>query len=290
MQAVVFGAVAGALFGLLAVTVRLGLRRGGDPEVGSLVIAAVGFAVVLLPAAAAGQLSQVSWSELWPFLAIGLLVPGLSQILFTRAVRGTGASRTAILIGTAPLISALLAVALLDEPVRAGLAVGTVLVVAGGMALARERARPEEWHVLGALFAIACAALFGVRDNVVRWAAERDAQPPLLTATAAALLAATAFALTYVLVSRREGLAGELRRGLPAFAPAGLALGLGYIAILVALDRGRVTVVAPLNATQSLWGVVLAAIVIGRAEMIGRRTVVAGVLVVAGAILIGATR
>ena len=50
------------------------------------------------------------------------------------------------------------------------------------------------------------------------------------------------------------------------------------------------TVVAPLNATQSLWGVVFAALLIGRAEMIGRRTVLASVLVVAGAVLIGATR
>jgi uncharacterized membrane protein len=60
--------------------------------------------------------------------------------------------------------------------------------------------------------------------------------------------------------------------------------------VIVALDRGRVTVVAPLTATQSLWGVLLAALVIGRAEMIGRRTVLAGVLVVVGVVLIGATR
>jgi len=49
-------------------------------------------------------------------------------------------------------------------------------------------------------------------------------------------------------------------------------------------------VVAPLNATQSIWGVVFAATLIGRSEMIGRRTVLAGVLIVAGSALIGATR
>jgi uncharacterized membrane protein len=67
-------------------------------------------------------------------------------------------------------------------------------------------------------------------------------------------------------------------------------LGLAYAAVIVALDRGRVTVVAPLNATQSLWGVLLAALVFGSLEMIGRRTVLAGVLVVAGAVVISATR
>lgn len=269
---------------------RFGLRRGRDPEVGALVIAATAFAVVLPVTAAAGQLADVSDLELWPFFLIGLLVPGLSQVLFTQAVRKTGASRTAILIGTAPLFSALLAVALLDEPVRTGLLAGTVLVVAGGMALARERARPEDWQVLGAVLAIVCAALFGVRDNVVRWAAEGDANPPVLAATTATLLAATLFTLGWVLARRRRDLVAELRPAVPAFAPAGVALGLAYASIVVALDRGRVTVVAPLNATQSLWGVVLAALLIGRAEMIGRRTVAAGLLVVAGAVIIGATR
>jgi drug/metabolite transporter (DMT)-like permease len=100
------------------VTVRLGLQRGGDPEVGALVITATGFAVALAAAGVAGDLDDLSLGELWPFLIMGLLVPGLSQILFMRAVRGAGPARTAILIGTAPLISALLAIALLDEPLR----------------------------------------------------------------------------------------------------------------------------------------------------------------------------
>ena len=157
------------------------------------------------------------------------------------------------------------------------------------MALARERARPEDWHVLGAVLAVACAALFGVRDNVVRWAAE-DSDPPIFAATTTTLMAATLFTLGWVLARRRAGLGAELGQSTRAFAPAGVALGLAYVSIVAALDRGPVTVVAPLNATQSLWGVVLAALLIGSAEMIGRRTVLASVLVVAGAVIIGATR
>jgi drug/metabolite transporter (DMT)-like permease len=271
------------------VTVRLGLQRGGDPEVGALVIAATGFAVALAAAAVAGDLYDLSLEELWPFVVIGLLVPGLSQILFVHAVRGAGSARTAILVGTGPLISALLAIVLLDEPLRAGLVAGTVLVVAGGIALVGERVRPADFRAFGALLALFCAVLFGIRDNVVRWATG-DGEAPLFAATAATLLAATAFVFVYVLVARRTDLARQLRIATPAFAGAGVALGLAYLAVIIALDRGRVTVVAPLNATQSLWAVVLAALIIGHLEMIGRRTVIAGVLVVAGAVLVSATR
>ena len=47
------------------------------------------------------------------------------------------------------------------------------------------------------------------------------------------------------------------------------------------------TVVAPLNATQSLWGVLFAPAVLGRAEAIGARLILAAVLVVAGVLLLG---
>ena len=57
---------------------------------------------------------------------------------------------------------------MLDEPFRPLLLAGTALIVAGGAILARERARPSHFRVLGAVLALACAALFAVRDNVVR--------------------------------------------------------------------------------------------------------------------------
>jgi drug/metabolite transporter (DMT)-like permease len=51
-----------------------------------------------------------------------------------------------------------------------------------------------------------------------------------------------------------------------------------------------VTVVSPLVATESLWGVGLAAIVLGSSERVGPRLVVGASLVVAGGVLIGVFR
>ena len=75
-----------------------------------------------------------------------------------------------------------------------------------------------------------------------------------------------------------------------AFLPAGICLGVAYLCLIVALDRGRVTIVAPLNATQSLWGVIFAATLLGKREAIGPRLVAAALLVVAGGVLIGISR
>lgn len=289
MGAVLFALVAGALFGALAVTVRAGLRRGGDAEAGAFVVALVALLLSGLAAASSASGADVSLAELWPFLLAGVFVPGTSQILFIQAVRDAGPSRAAILIGTAPLISVLLAITLLGESLRLGLVAGTVLIVCGGGALAWERSRPHDFRIVGAVLALACAALFAVRDNVVRWAARESHPPPLLAATAS-LLAAAAVLLAYLLIARRRDLRARVRRSVPAFLAAGLCLGLAYDSLLEAFDRGRVTVVAPLNATQSLWAVLFAAALVGRSEAIGRRLVLAALLVVLGGAIIGATR
>jgi drug/metabolite transporter (DMT)-like permease len=289
VSAVVFGALSGVLFGAMAVAVRTGLRQGADPKVGAVVVTGVAVLVSVAAAIPAAALETVEPGDLWPFAVAGALVPGCSQILFMIAVRDAGPSRAAILIGTAPLISVGIALALLGEPFRPLLIVGTVLVVAGGAALVRERARPEHFRLLGAYLAIVCAVLFAVRDNVVRWAA-RGTHPPPLVATTVSLVAAFLVVLGYLLVTR-AGLKARLRPALPAFAPAGVTLGLAYACLFEAFDSGRVSIVAPLNATQSLWAVVFSALVLGRStELIGRRLVVAGVLVVAGAAFIGAVR
>jgi len=287
--AISFGIAAGFLFGLFTVLIRAALNRGGQPEVGAVVVMSTAFLVTFVAAAAAGDLRDVQTSDLWPFLAIGCFVPGMSQILFIHSVRLAGPSRAAILIGVAPLVSAAVAILFLGEPVQAGLVAGTVLIVGGGIALAGERVRPEDFRALGALVALICAFMFGIRDNLVRLAS-RDVHPPALLASAASLLGAALVLAVFLAFARRDELRRSLGPALRIFAPSGVTLGGAYACLIEGFSQGRVTLVSPLNATQSLWGVVLAALILGRSEMIGRRTLVAGLLVVAGSALIGATR
>jgi drug/metabolite transporter (DMT)-like permease len=273
----------------MTVAVRAGLLRGGDPAVGSVVIAASASLVAVVLALPSLVTDGVDVDALWPFAVVGLVVPGLSQVLFILAVRHAGPSRAAILVGTAPLGSVLLALALLDEPLRPVLLVGTALVVAGGAALALDPGRPAGFRMLGVVLALTCAGLFAARDNAVRWIARDEAVAPL-QATAVTLLAASAATILYVAVTRQSPSATLARVTARAFLPAGLLLAFAYGALVTGFDRGDVGIVAPLNATQSLWGVAFAALLYGRSEAVGRRTVLAGVLVVLGGALIGAFR
>ena len=68
---------------------------------------------------------------------------GVSQVLFTLAIRDAGPSRASATVGMAPLFAVTFAVVLLGEPLAAGIALGALLIVGGGIVLASEPAAPS---------------------------------------------------------------------------------------------------------------------------------------------------
>ncbi len=275
MTAVFLALTSAALFGGMTVALRLALRDLDDAGGAALATVIPALVVSLVAAAFDFDLHGI-----WPFLLAGLLAPGGSQILFTLAVREVGASRTSVMVGGAPLIAVAIALVFLDEPVRLPLVAGAGAIVAGGALLAAERDRPGHLRRIGLLFAAGASVLFATRDNLAR-ALHTHATPG--TAAAATLLAGT---LAAALWTRRTPTRRELRR----LAPAGVLFGLSYVCLFEAYFRGRVSVVSPLVATESLWGVALSALLLRRAEGMGGRLAIGVLLVVAGGALIGATR
>ena len=281
MQPVLLALTSALLFGAMTVAVRVALHRGAEAEAGAFftVVVALG---VALPFAALGG-GEVG--GLWPFFVAGILAPGGSQVLFTLSVRDAGPSRASIVVGTAPLFAVAIALVALDEPLEAELVAGALLIVGGGAALMSERRRPERFRAIGLAYALAATVLFATRDNVVRWLSrEGDVEPAL--AACATLAAGAACILVFLLATRRP----PLLAALPPFVPAGVLFGLSYVALFAAFSEGRVSVVSPLVATESLVGVALSALVLGRREGIGGRLVAGALLVVLGAMLVGAFR
>jgi len=270
------------------VAVREGLIRVPDPGAGTFVTATVGL-LVTLPIAFGVSGSDVVSSQIWPFVVAGLIAPGAAGLLFTLAVELAGAARAALLVTAAPLFAAVPAFLLLGEPFHVAIAAGGLLIVAGAVVLGGERLEGTGFKRSGLLVALGAAALIASRDNFARWAAKHyDVSG--VAAGSAALAGASVLLLVYLLATRGGKAFVSIRRAALPFLPAGLLIGGAYTALLEALTRGRVTVVTPLYATESLWTVLLAWILLGRSERIGSRLLVATGLMVAGAALIGAFR
>ena len=274
-------------FGALAVTIRLALRPPLDAEAASLVTTFLAGVFCAVLAFAAGDLSGVDWGDTWPFFVTGLFAPGISQILFTRAVGVIGPSRTAVFVGVSPVLSAAIAVTLLDEPVHIALVFGTLLVVAGGTLLVRERGGRAGLLSLGITMALGAALLFGIRDNLVRWAARGSDVPGFVAATASLASATVVIALVVLM---RPNAVARVRQAFRPFVLSGLVYGVSYACLYSAFDRGRVTIVAPLVATESLFAVLISMVVLRKSERIGVRLLVAAALVVGGGALISSFR
>jgi drug/metabolite transporter (DMT)-like permease len=290
MTGIVFALLTALFFGSMFVMVRLAWARAPSPEAGAIVINAAALAVALLAAIVARtDFDQLSLDAIWPFLAAGCLAPGLSQVLLLKAIGATGAARPAVVVGATPLLSTAAAILFLHEPLSLGFALGTAAIVCGAVVLSREGARPAALTSVGFLFALGSAAAFASRDNLVRWGIRGTTHVPPLLAASALLTAATATTLVYGVAVRGPALTRSLADAVIPYLPAGIAIGLAYVCLSEALARIRVTVAAPLIATQTLWAAAFAAIVLRRQEAIGRRLALATLLILAGAAVVGAT-
>jgi drug/metabolite transporter (DMT)-like permease len=283
VTAVLLALAAAVCFGAMPVAVRFAFRVDVSAALGTLAMQVTAFAVVAIGALVEG----VRLEGLTPFLLAGLVAPGASQIFITLGIREAGSSRASIAFGTAPLFAVLIALVALGERPEAAALAGVCLVVGGGVALAFERDRPAHVRWIGLAYAIVGALLFAIRDNLVRHLSLDTATPPL-TAAAATLVSAIVFSTVYAAVRGERAVvppAGIVRWGLP-----GVLIGLAYVGLFEAFYRGEISVVAPIVGTESLWGVLLSALLLRRSELVGVRLVGGAALVVAGGVLIAVFR
>lgn len=283
MVAVGLGVLSAVLFGAMSVGLRIGLSRFPDVEVATVATVSGALAVAAILAAAEAPSRGVHAGGAWPFLLAGLLQPGVGQLLVTLAVREAGASRASVVLGSAPLASVTIALIFLGEPARWPLLLGAVLIVGGGVELARDRDRPAHVRRRGYVFAFVATILFSARDNLTRWLAGSTTVP---SGVAAAAALAGGLALILVVLGPRVRGRLALRPMLP-FLGVGALFGASYVSIFEAYYRGRVTVVSPIVATESLFGVALSLLLIRHTELVGRRVLAGAALIVAGGILIG---
>lgn len=283
MTPILLAATSAFLFGAMSVFVRIALRTNVAPAAGALFTI---LPALVLTALAAGVRGEWDLASAWPFLLAGLLAPGFSQILFTFAVRDAGASRASVTVGTAPLFAVAIALVFLDEPLVFALVLGAGFIVAGGILLASDRARPEHFRRIGLVYALVATLAFATRDSLIRWLGTEATDVDPGVAAFATMLTGTCVTALFVL-SARPALT---RRAFVAFVPAGLCYGLSYVLLFEAFYRGRVSVVSPIVATESLWGVLLSWLVLRKSENVDARLVAGAALVVTGGVLIGVFR
>ena len=284
--------LAGMLFAVNATFTRLALDRTRvrtDVAAAATVMTAATVASVIAIIGGV-RLSDLSWADSQGFFVIGAIVPGVAQLTFYAAIRMAGPSRSAIMLGTVPVWSVVLATIFLNEHWSASVVAGTLLAVVGSALLATEGITKASVSRLGLALAALTALQFAIRDVLARSVTQGSNLDSPAAAAVTLWVGAVVLIGVGVGTAKPREFSKNLRRSMPAMLIPGIAVGLAMPALLAAFERSRVGVVSPLlGATQTVGAVLLSGLLIGGTE-INRRVVLAVIVTLAGGTLIGVTR
>lgn len=258
-------------FGLQTLLVRHGLSRDDESTplaaaVLTLATSSALLAVVLAVRRGVPTLPAVGF--LLPFVAAGVLDPGISRLLYFEGIDRVGPSVAAAVTAGSPVVATFVAVPLLGERVTPPKAVGVGLVVVGVATIQLRRPPSGGSASVGDLdavrrelvdasprdlsFPLAAAATIGVSFVAVKIGL--DGPVGTLFGTTVAQFAAIATLVPLALGSEpaRTYASTASREGTASFLLGGVAVGAAWYAMFLALDAGSVVTVLPVVSTYPL--------------------------------------
>jgi drug/metabolite transporter (DMT)-like permease len=218
------------------------------------------------------------------FVAVGLLVPGVTRVLSFRGIRSMGSSTTSTIINTTPMFSTMLAILLLGERPGPWVMAGILLTV-GGLVTVSWTGATTLYRKTELVFPFLCALIFAMKDVTVRWGLGDGGGQPIFAAAIAALTSTVEIFLITRYVQGEKFL-------LPAagiswwFVWSGIFTGGSFLFMYIALSMERVTIIAPLINSYAIFVLMLTPLLARHIEFVTRRKVTGAIMVVAGIFMV----
>ena len=211
------------------------------------------------------------------------LAPFLARIFQYLSLDAIGVTRTAVIVGTTPVLAVLLAVTFLGEPVTVPLLAGALATAVGVMVIVYEKTLTSTTGKVYLVLPLAAALAFASRDVFGR-VDMADFHHPLVIA---ALVPSAAFIFFSGLLLVGPGrFRFTLRPGAMRFlVPAGVAYTLSDLFTFLALGSGQVVVVAPALHSTPLFALFLSHLFLREQERLSKRIVIGVVVVLTGVAL-----
>ncbi len=263
---------------------RQGLQTG-SPYMAAVIINLT----VLMAYAGVCAALGVRWMDLprtgvlW-FLLGGISSPALSMTLYYIALSRLGVGRAAPMgMGSNPLFSVLLGVALLGERPHWTMYIGTVLIVGGIWVIMRPKGQaPLRWR--DAILPLGAGFFWGLAGIIRKIGLSMIPLPhvAILISTFSALVV---LALTYGIFPKGRRLVRSAR-AFRFFLLAGISLAVTLFFLFSAISLGQVSRVMAILGATPLLSISMAALFLRDLEKITARTYIGTVSVVAGIALI----
>jgi len=214
------------------------------------------------------------------YVAVGLFVPGVTRVLSFRGIRTLGSSITSTIVNTTPMFSTLLAIVILGERPSLLVLAGVGLTV-GGLIVVSLGGEKTSYDRIELIFPFLCALLFSVKDIAVRWVlAEGNGQPIL-----AAVISELTSTIEIFLITRyfqKQPFVLPPPHVARWFVSSGIFTGGSFLFMYVAYSMERVSIVAPLVNSYTVFVSILTPFMARQIESVTKQKLAGAALVVAG--------
>jgi len=214
------------------------------------------------------------------YVAVGLFVPGVTRVLSFRGIRNLGSSITSTIVNTTPMFSTLAAMLILAERPNWLVLLGVLLTVGGLMVVSWGREQTG-YRKVELIFPFLCALLFCGKDIAVRWGLADGAGQPILAAAIAAVVSTLEI---FLLVRYIQQQSFRLPSANVArwFVASGIFTGASFLFMYVAYSMERVSIVAPLVNSYTVFVSLLTPVMAQQIETVTKKKLAGAGLVVAG--------
>jgi drug/metabolite transporter (DMT)-like permease len=280
---IVFGLLTSLCFAIASLLAQRGYAKGAAPW-GAWITIAGNCALLLAAHFVLHSDTRFFAVDNLIFIAVGLLVPGVTRVLSFRGIRTMGSSITSTIVNTTPMFSTLLAIALLGERPGALVLLGVALTV-GGLITVSWVGSQVNYKKTELLYPFLCALIFSLKDITVRWALGAGDGQPIFSAGIAALTSTIQiFLITRYVQGEKFRLPPRAVSGW--FLWSGMFTGGSFLFMYLALSMEQVTIVAPLINSYAVFVLMLTPLMARQIESVTPRKIAGAALVVAGIFLV----
>lgn len=235
---------------------------------------------LILTAILLTRLPQLNMVAVRFFVLGGVLSLGVARLLNFVAIRRIGVAKTSALIGSSPVITTLLSIAILSETPGISTILGAVTVAAGVILISGAVGFKIERSLLVGL----ASALAYSFSNVISKSGITIQPDPFLSAQVGAS-GGLLFIAAYLTATGQTRDLKISRPSLGYFTATGILSSVGWLAMMKALETGPVSVVTTIVYSYPLFALLFTHIML-RDEKLTVRIALGSVLVVAGVAIV----
>jgi drug/metabolite transporter (DMT)-like permease len=276
---ILFGLLTSLCFAIASLLAQRGYHEGAAPW-GAWITIAANAAFLLGAHFILNSETRLFVRENLVFVAVGLAVPGVTRVLSFRGIRTMGSSITSTIVNTTPMFSTVLAILILHERPASLVLLGVALTVCGLITVSWGGEKTS-YKRIELIYPFICALLFSMKDVAVRWGLGDGTGQPILAAGIAALTSTVEIYLITRL-AQSEKFVWPAPRVSRWFIASGGFTGGSFLFMYVAYSLERVSIVAPLVNSYTVFVSLLTPLLAREIETITARKLAGAALVVAG--------